>query len=59
MSDLDHMLNGQASRQRLQHLIRETQHYKLVRDIEAAQGKSKTVSPLRAVLASLMHLLGR
>ena len=59
MSDLDHMLNGRSSRQRIEYLVRQAEQYKLAREIQSAQGKDKPVSPLRAILATLMHIIGR
>ena len=57
MYDLDHMLKGKGSRQHLQQMIRQAQHEKFVRNVEAAQGKDKTVSPVRAILIALINLL--
>lgn len=59
MNDLDHMLNGRSSRQKIEHLIRQAEQYKLARDIEAAQGKHKHVLPLSTLLLTLMNLIRR
>ncbi|MEO8391959.1 MAG: hypothetical protein ABI700_03110 [Chloroflexota bacterium] len=61
MYDLDHMLNGNGSRQHLQHMIREKQQEKFARDAEAAQGKDKRPIVARrcAIWVTVIHLIWR
>ena len=57
--ELDHMLNGRGSRQRHQELIRETQRYKLTREVKPTQPTNKAISPLRAILIALINIIMR
>ena len=57
MYELDHMLNGAGSRRHLQDMIRQTQHNKLAHDVEEAQGKGRTISPVHALLIALFNFV--
>ncbi len=57
MYELDHMLNGQGSRQHLQHMIREAQQDKFGRNVEAALSKDKTILLLPAILVAVIRII--
>jgi hypothetical protein len=57
MYEYDHMLNGRGSRQHQQDIIRCVQQERLARQIEAAQGKGKFISPAHAIFIALINLL--
>ena len=57
MNDLDHMLNGNASRQHHQDMIHQAQQAKIVRDLKSAKGTRQTAISLRMFLASVIHLI--
>jgi hypothetical protein len=60
MYDFDHILNGRGSRQHLQQIIHEVQQDKFARDVmAAAQAERTDVSPLRALLATIVNLIAR
>ena len=58
MYDLHHMLNGNIPRQLFQDWIRKVQQKRFARDVEAAaQAERKSISPLRALLATIVNLM--
>ena len=57
--DLDHILNGKGSREHHQDVIRQAQRAKFAREVKAKQTNNKVISPLRAVLVALIHLIAR
>jgi hypothetical protein len=57
MNDLDHMLNGNASRQHHQDMIRQAQHAKIARELKSIKGSGKTAIPLPVMLTALIHLI--
>ena len=58
MYELDHMLNGSGSRQHHQDIIRQAQLAKFAREAKPEQ-TNKTVSPLRAILVTIINLISR
>jgi hypothetical protein len=59
MYDLDHMLNGKLSSQHHQELIQQANEERMARKIKPSEEKRKAVSPLRAILVTIAHLIGR
>lgn len=59
MYELDHMLNGNGSRQHLQQRIRQAQQEKFAGKVEAAHRKDTTVSAVRALLLVVLHMIWR
>ena len=59
MYDLDYMLNEKGIRQQHQDMIRQAQRAKFAREVKAKQTNNKVISPLRAVLVALIHLIAR
>ena len=57
MYDLDHMLNGKGSSQHHQELIRQAEYHRMALNAKPIQEKHKSVSPLRAILAVVMHVI--
>ncbi len=58
MYELDHMLNGKGSSQHHKELIQQAQYDRMARNIKPYQPKRKVASPLRAVFAAVMHIIG-
>jgi len=58
MYELDHMLKGSGSRQHLQDMIRQAQQAKVAREVKPSQD-NKAISPLRAILVTIVNLITR
>lgn len=58
MYDLDHMLNGKLSSQHHEELIQLAKEARMARHIKPSEEKRK-VAPLRAILVTIMHIIGR
>ena len=56
MYDLDHMLNGKGSSQHHQELIQQAKYAQLGH-IKPSGEKRKVASPLRAIFATVMHVI--
>ena len=59
MYDLDHMLNGNGSRQHHQQMIREAQQEKFARAVKTDESNRKITAPLRLILAAIINLITR
>ncbi len=59
MYELDHMLNGKQSHLHHQELIQQAQYERIAQSIKPRPEKRKTSAPLRPILVTLLHLIGR
>jgi hypothetical protein len=59
MYDLDHMLNGKLSSQHHEELIQQAKEARRARSIKPSEEKPKGASSLRAILVTIMHIVGR
>ena len=57
MYDLDHMLNGNGSRQHHQDMIKHAQRAKFTRQVKPSVVNNKAISPLRAVFVAIINLV--
>lgn len=57
MNDLDHMLNGNPSRQHHHDMIRQAQQARVVRDLRDAKATRKPFMSLRTFVAAVIHLI--
>lgn len=59
MYELDHMMNGQATRQHHKDLIRQAHQEKLAHDIKAAHKEEKPALPRQSVLTTVVNMIAR
>jgi hypothetical protein len=57
MHELDHMLNGAASRRHHQDMIQQAQKERLFRDVRVVRGNHKNVSRIRTVLIAIINCI--
>ena len=57
MYDLDHMLNGKGSSRHHQELIQQAKYARLAGDVKPSGEKHKVASPLRTIVAVIMHII--
>jgi len=55
MHELDHMLNGAASRRHLEDMIRQAKNEKFVRQVKVTQGNTRNASQVHAALIAVIH----